>query len=507
MSVMRSAGVRSTLASFIEVTLFFCVLSPMMLTTCYLTYHVIHGPVSQKRQAADLAELMTTAGQAAEDLTELRELKTELDPESPLARQVQAFATAASVGTSDPVDLAGQADRTLEMLHRKVRQAADDLETAAEYALESSRAAAEQMMDEPVERTTRLFNTAKATQSYSDAAERIWLDVLNDYDPEIAGHYTAAGEAMQLIYDANKRIAVATEALDSEDEGQRLQAELDIEDSEAAKTEAQATVTNAYAQIALLDPLPAELHDLALAVSAMDEATRTLVEEAETLNTNIQDITAETVDGALADAKDGQDASSLMRDNRVQAGQTLAETAPTLDQAADEVVAAVAEITARCEAATEWIHRSDPDRAKDRVWTVRRLRVASDKVARRANRIVGFASLATDYLTVPGQPLSTSINQGLGSIRLGSLVSGGFPFLDIRAMFASLPWWMWVLVGLAYSLFVTIYWVPSGGEADRHEVKAMAWFTVFAVILAGVAFHQTIWEQAVRFWEIANGQL
>jgi len=72
MSIMRSTGVRSTFASFIEVALFFCVLSVAFFVVCFGVYHVIAQPLAKLGHAEELTQAIDMTRSSAKNMVDAR---------------------------------------------------------------------------------------------------------------------------------------------------------------------------------------------------------------------------------------------------------------------------------------------------------------------------------------------------------------------------------------------------------------------------------------------------
>jgi len=67
---------------------------------------------------------------------------------------------------------------------------------------------------------------------------------------------------------------------------------------------------------------------------------------------------------------------------------------------------------------------------------------------------------------------------------------------------ASMPLWIWVILGLVYLLIVTVWWTPGGEEDNKTELTALAIVSVVALIVAGVWQYKAVGRVAVEFWNI-----
>ena len=164
MSVLRSAGVRSTVASFVEVAIFFCVISPLFFVLFYVGYHGIHGPLSRKNQAKQLVDQMTTAQRGTERLAEQRRSGGHIIPESALGEALQDFQASFGRAWKKPIHLVQQTQTLHELIGREARRVADDLEAAKEYAEEKSKEAAEAMLADVLDSASRVSVAADLTK-------------------------------------------------------------------------------------------------------------------------------------------------------------------------------------------------------------------------------------------------------------------------------------------------------------------------------------------------------
>jgi hypothetical protein len=96
----------------------------------------------------------------------------------------------------------------------------------------------------------------------------------------------------------------------------------------------------------------------------------------------------------------------------------------------------------------------------------------------------------------PGQGYGRSFSQGLQEMRLGRLFSAKAPFFHIGRIFAAMPWWLWIVVGGLYIVFLMIYWAPSDDPvANTCEVRAFVLFGL--VVLALMLIRAEIASQRI----------
>ena len=137
MSIMRSTGVRSTFASFIEVALFFCVVSVAYFVVCFGVYHVIAQPMAKLGHARELTQAIDTTRSSARNMVDARREmidKTRLAADAPAAHE-EALAGASAANE--------QADEQLRLAEEQSVSAASDAKRAkrfAEQAAEDARA-------------------------------------------------------------------------------------------------------------------------------------------------------------------------------------------------------------------------------------------------------------------------------------------------------------------------------------------------------------------------------
>jgi MFS superfamily sulfate permease-like transporter len=76
------------------------------------------------------------------------------------------------------------------------------------------------------------------------------------------------------------------------------------------------------------------------------------------------------------------------------------------------------------------------------------------------------------------------------------------------AVFAQtgMPAWMWIVVGLAYLLIVTVWWSPTDEASDNSELIAFAVVLALVLIVGGIAievkFDGAVSKVVRTFWEI-----
>ena len=123
MSIMRSTGVRSTFASFIEVTLFFCVLSVAYFVVCFGLYHVIAQPMAKLNHAKELTQAIDSTRSSATNMVDAR-------------REMIEKASLAEATPS--ADAASDAKRAKRFAERAAEDAKDDISNAARLMLADS---------------------------------------------------------------------------------------------------------------------------------------------------------------------------------------------------------------------------------------------------------------------------------------------------------------------------------------------------------------------------------
>ena len=221
MSIMRWANVRSTFASFIEVTLFFCALSVAFFVVCFGVYHVIAQPLAKVRQAERLGEALEQTRKSA---TAMIDARRDWLSKRPLAEEMrrqsdQARADAdADPANQEAVELARQAEQEAvdaENHARRSRRLADD---AAEAAQNTIKDAALLMMADPSEAAgklaTRAQQVVESARAMLEAAGQL---VTMTTPPEEQADQSAdqpAGPPMQLG-DSFGRLTEIIDALQS----------------------------------------------------------------------------------------------------------------------------------------------------------------------------------------------------------------------------------------------------------------------------------------------------
>jgi hypothetical protein len=486
----------------VEVAVFFFVLSPLLLTAGWGVFHAMGGPAYQMRVSSDLADELTTARQAVAQLGERQAEAATIDPESSLYTELQKFIRAAFSLPTDPAELITRTQRVTELAIRKAREDADELDAAVRYAKESAKSAAEAMLADAVERAGKLHNIAKETNARKDALLSICRDVLQDHDPAWAEAWYAVVTANKDLRYAQVRFRQAAESLESEDEGVRAQAAEDQAQAEADRIAAETALADALAQQESLPPLPTDLKDLLSAAETVDRDATVVADEAGSLYEHIHSLTNATVAEMIDAAERGQDAQDLAVRQRVAAANTLTSSADHLREFATKLAESADEAEERCAVRFHLVRDSNTPEAEGYAWNLKRAQITAATVARRARRTVRICGVTTASFPVPGQTFGASVNMGLSEMPLAQVVSGRFPFLSLQGMFASLPWWMWIVQGMLYMLFVVAYWVPGDDESNRHEVRAMGLFLLALVLLSGVAYHQQIGAQIGAFVDL-----
>ncbi len=164
------------------------------------------------------------------------------------------------------------------------------------------------------------------------------------------------------------------------------------------------------------------------------------------------------------------------------------------------------QILANCRSAREDIQDDRIQQAKALVDMVWRIEDRVKEVRRRSGIALTVAGAAGRGQVTPGQSKWASISQGLAEVRMGRLFQAKFPPVNFAKLFGSLPWWMWVISGLAYLLILTIYWAPSeDAETNACELRAFSIFTgivVLSCLIALEAGGQRLSRAAGLFIEI-----
>ncbi len=106
------------------------------------------------------------------------------------------------------------------------------------------------------------------------------------------------------------------------------------------------------------------------------------------------------------------------------------------------------------------------------------------RVVRNCNAALNAAELAAIPVVQPGQSYGQSFAQGLKQMRLGGLFHAQAPFFRLGRVFSAMPWWLWIVFGGLYIVFLMIYWAPSDDpEANICEVRAFVLFGLLVVAL------------------------
>ncbi len=106
------------------------------------------------------------------------------------------------------------------------------------------------------------------------------------------------------------------------------------------------------------------------------------------------------------------------------------------------------------------------------------------RIIRYCNASLNTTELAALPLVHPGQSRGQSFSQGLQQMRLGGLFSNQAPYFRLGRVFAAMPWWLWIVFGGLYIVFLMIYWAPSDDPAANIcEVRAFVLFGLLAVAL------------------------
>jgi len=488
----------------VEVVLFFFVLSPLLLTAGWGVFHAAGGPISQMRESSNLAEELTTARQAAEQLVERRAEARTLDPESKLHEALTALVNTVCSLPADPVDLIARVERVTELAIRRARENVDELEAAERYAKESAKSAAESMLTDAVERAGKLHSIVKETNARKDALLGICRDVLNDHDPDWAEAWYAAVEARKTIRAAQAALAQANEDLESDDEGVRAQAAEDRDRAQTDLTGAETALADAVAKQDALPGLPTDLTELLSTLEAVDRDSAALVDEADRLYKHIHALTNATISEMIEAAQQGRDAQDVAVSRRIAAANALASSADRLRELSTQLAESADDAEQRCTVRYYLVRDSGAPQAAEHAWNLKRAQVTAAKVVRRAHRTHNLCGGAMASFPAPGQALGASWSQGLSEIPFGQVISGRFPFLSLRGLFASLPWWMWIVQVAMYMLFVVAYWVPGDDESNRHEVRAMGLFLLVIALVCGIAYYQQIFTQFNAFVDMMS---
>jgi len=67
---------------------------------------------------------------------------------------------------------------------------------------------------------------------------------------------------------------------------------------------------------------------------------------------------------------------------------------------------------------------------------------------------------------------------------------------------ASMPVWVWIIMGVLYLLILTIWWAPGNEKDNSTELIAMAIVTCLAGVLAIGIYHQQAWQIVNEFFVI-----
>lgn len=183
MSIMRWAGGRSTLASFIEVTLFFCALSVAFFVLCFGVYHMIAQPMAKVRQAERLGQALDESLNSATVMVDARRemLNKEQLARELLGKRDQARAAAEAEPTDQQAaELVRQSDQQAAEAENQARRAKRLADQAAEEAQTTIRNAALLMVAEPSEAAGKLATiagqvaeSAKAMDETADQAVKM----------------------------------------------------------------------------------------------------------------------------------------------------------------------------------------------------------------------------------------------------------------------------------------------------------------------------------------------
>lgn len=510
MSVLRSAGVRSTAASFVEVALFFCLVTPLFAILCYGAFHAIHGPTVRMRNASELTELMTVASQATERISQIEEAAATIDPESRLGEEIVKFTAAIGQAPSGSPTPAQSAQRIVELAKRKTRQDAEEVKAAFAYADEAAKTAASMMLADALKNATTLSTTARQVNSHFQVLWRVGEDVVRDHRPDLAEARKEKADALAEIEKAQKRITDALKSIEKADDPDHL-ADLEAEKmaAETAKANALKKKADATTKAESLDPLPPALGDLIRAIDAIEHDANALSDRAAMLNERMQTLSVAKTQSASQAVKDARDARDEMIQSRTDAAEDIAKTSTDLEQLATAAGELAQQVVSLCAPASDEARRiaDDPDDKADKAaWNVKRTEVAAAKLVRRAARAVAACRQARRTPVDPGQGFRASLSQGLGDIRLNSVLTGRFPFLSVDELIGTAPWWVWIIEGLLYLLLITIYWAPGQSDQDKCELRAFGLFLLTVVVAAIVVYWSQIAAQVTLFFDMVNGR-
>jgi len=226
---------------------------------------------------------------------------------------------------------------------------------------------------------------------------------------------------------------------------------------------------------AVVDASPVEVwagkDDLTDLVEQIDLALDDIIADAQVL----AGTAAEAADDATDEAPVDESASGPTEQDP---GEQLVSLGQRFHRAAREVLA-------QCQAAPAAIRERRGTQAKtllDLVWRVEDL---AKQVRRRARSALAAADAAGRAQVSPEQDADVSIAQGLSEVGMGRIFQAKFPLISFSRLFGSLPWWMWVLEGLAYLFILTVYWAPGEDAAmDACELRAFVLFAGVVVVSA-----------------------
>ncbi len=628
MSVLRSAGVRSTVASFVEVTIFFCIISPLFFVLFYVGYHGIHGPLSRDNQAERLVEQMTAARQGTERLADQLRVGGQIIPESALGEALRQFQMAIGAVWEDPIPAIQQTDALQELIGREARRVADDLETAMEYAEDRAKQAAEAMLADVLESASRVSISADLTKANVDEMKTIGQEIIASHADAIKEAHAAVAQMDADMIDAQTRLTLAELALKENltdedrqvlraaradadtriDEAQSriaaakgaIRTAEDRTEEEKAETSTDEVITEAKQQIedakelirkaerhvdlakmpaavaqgraellkaqqlkdqptpeslpedwvspavlverklgmleglqrragnekskassdisrsettkadALkliedLQPLPDVFTPAVEALQAAEKDGQAMAKTGKGLADSLNTLTTETTKATTDAAVEGVFLEDVLIENRRIAAQKLRSETPKLIESTQAIAtqaAAAAEVSGRT---YQRILDALGDRATAFSWNLRRGEVSAQKLLRRNQRARQTAEDAQRAVVEPGQSFGASINQGLGDIQMDRICHSRFPFLRLGGLFASLPWWLWVVAGLLYLWLIVAYWSPGDQGINTCEVRGFSLFMAAAAIVAVIACWSGIVEQFLVFCRLTTG--
>ena len=528
MSVLRSGGVKSTLASFVEVVIFFCLLTPIFMVVCYAGFHLVHGPWTRSTQSSKLTGMMDDAQRAAERQAKADLQRSNIDPSSELAESLRDLASQTSRPDHDPHQTGILLHRVAELGGRKIRADADELDTATQFADETAQAAAEAMLADLLDEALLINTVSTQVRAYAED-----LRVLSE--EIVTSHQQAITDATATITQSKADIAEFTEAY------RQLPQTADLSEltaltrlqplcirPEARKLILYGKPTAAYfTAIALhaklvatrkqlaeaevlrvdLEPLAESYQDAVAALAAVKPKATELLERSATLYEVVRDLTAKTSELAKAAAAKAEYASDAMRANRQAAATAIAEARAELLALATETRRLGVESQVVVEAAYVSISEALGPRAATFSWNLRRAVVGTGRLTRRARLAMTHTGDLDRARVLAGQSFwGESLGQGVGDVRLSKVLTTRKPFFNITELFGTMPWWIWIIEGLLYMVFILGYWSPGEKALDRCELQGFALFALTVAIVLVAANLGALIEQLGLILRIAAGQ-